>query len=200
MSKSKLELEIVMRFRNDWKYSLKEIPEEEIIETAINNAYAPSMRRAIKLNGKSSKEPREECAKFMRSNIAEKYKTINDARSFDDFAKACCDNIVNIFHDKYGIEDYTYGNAQKWLNMTFKYMLSANNMDYNLKVFEVCHIPIDRIIMDIAKDKLSVEPLSCAWSNCNDWKEIQRYQDSIRNAVEIPPLLWEIKNWKNWNK
>ena len=192
MCKSKLE--IVTGFRKDWKYSLKGIPEEEIIETAIKKAYVSSMRRAINLNGKSSKEPREECAKFMRSNIAEKYKTINDARSFDDFAKVCCDNIVNIFHDKYGIEDYTYGNAQKWLNMTFKYMLSADNMDYDLKVFEVCHIPIDSIIMNKAKEKLGVEPLSCAWSNCNNWEEIQRYQDSIRNADEIP-LLWEIKNW-----
>lgn len=186
--------EIVTGFRNDWKYSLKGIPEEEIIETAIKKAYAPSMRRAIKLNGKSSKKPREECAKFMLSNISKNYKTINDARSFDDFAKVCCDNIVNIFHDKYGIEDYTYGNAQKWLNMTFKYMLSADNMDYDLKVFEVCHIPIDSIIMNKAKEELVVEPLSCAWSNCNNWDEIQGYQNSIRNAVEIP-LLWEIKNW-----
>ena len=192
MCKSKLE--IVTGFRNDWKYSLKGILEEEIIETAINKAYAPSMRRAIKLNGKSSKEPREECAEMLLKKISENYRTINTTKAFDDFAKACCDNIVNIFHDKHGIEDYTYGNAQKWLNMTFKYMLSADNMDYDLKVFEVCHIPIDRIIMDKAKDKLSVEPLSCAWSNCNDWKEIQRYQDSIRNADEIP-LLWEIKNW-----
>ena len=186
--------EIVTKFRNNWKYSLKGIHEEEIIETAIDKAYAPSMRRAIKLNGKSSKEPREECAEMLLKKISENYRTINTTKAFDDFAKSCCNSIVNIFHDKYGIEDYTYGNAQKWLNMTFKYMLSADNMDYDLKVFEVCHIPIDSIIMNKAKERLSVEPLSCAWSNCNNWEEIQRYQDSIRNADEIP-LLWEIKNW-----
>lgn len=82
--------------------------------------------------------------------------------------------------------------------MTIKYILSADNIDPTLHIFEVAYIPIDGVIMKIAKKKLNVNPMPLAWSKTDDFDDIASYEEHLRIAMPVGycPLMWECENWK----
>ena len=84
------------------------------------------------------------------------------------------------------------------VDMAVKYIFSADNIDPNLAVFEVAHIPVDRVIMNAAKKKLAVRIMSKSWSKTDDLDEILSYQRRLREALPLncPPLVWECQNWE----
>ncbi len=117
------------------------------------------------------------------------------------------------------------GQAQKWLNMTLKYLWLL----YRLKLLEdnlssfVCkhqsyfHIPLDSYIIRYIKrepkqkrmndfpesnglnNMYSIVGLSGSeWSKINDYKEYLEYQKTIRNDLsksKMLPLQWELEHW-----
>ena len=119
---------------------------------------------------------------------------------FEKWEKSTADKIREIYKNN-GIDLYTYGNAQKWINMTIKYIFSSNYMNHNVDIYEVAYLPIDSIIQQIAYKELGVKKLSCAWSKCDDWEEIERYQNDIQKAILTNTkyksrLWWECNAWK----
>ncbi len=72
--------------------------------------------------------------------------TTNTQANFDAFHEALCDEFLDIF-----IADrrytHTYGNAQKMVNMMFKYLSCFNDYNDFADLFSYCHIPIDSIIL-----------------------------------------------------
>lgn len=169
---------------------------EEVINIAVDKAHAPSVKRALKIdNGVSTKVPRAAAKAYLLTEI-NKEKLEQSPFTFDEYdewAKRVCTKIRDIYRNA-GIEDYTFGNAQKLFNMTIKYILSADNIDPNLPIFKVAHIPIDSVIMNTAKDRLSVRPMPSSWSQTDDIDEIISYQKRYREAL-YTPLAWESENW-----
>jgi hypothetical protein len=98
-----------------------------------------------------------------------KFKTQNE---FDDFHEKTCTGLK----DKW--EQLTFGQAQKWINMTLKYWLlfgekRINGIEKNAKYF---HIPIDRYVQKgMFKDK---KP--SPWSKINNYKDYFDYQKRHR--------------------
>ncbi|SEQ39179.1 hypothetical protein SAMN02910369_01678 [Lachnospiraceae bacterium NE2001] len=91
-----------------------------------------------------------------RIGILEKDEMVN----FDGWHNETCNMLIKLY-DKNGLKDiFTYGNAQKWINMTLKYIfllngISNNNAESILeKSSKICryssdfHIPIDSYIID----------------------------------------------------
>lgn len=73
------------------------------------------------------------------------------------------------------------GQAQKWLNMTLKYLFvfgenRVPGINANYKFF---HIPIDNIIMEKLK-KLGIAKFDQAWSQIPDYDSYYRYQKEVR--------------------
>ncbi|MGN1195203.1 MAG: hypothetical protein ACI4SB_06945 [Acutalibacteraceae bacterium] len=103
--------------------------------------------------------------------------------------------------------DFTYGQAQKWLNMTLKYLwllgLLPKDFDNNL-----LHVPIDSYIIEAAKankeelpDGLGIDKnkSETSWSAWND-SEYEEYQKAIKAAIDNDtkfgsPIEWEGKAW-----
>ena len=91
----------------------------------------------------------------------------------------------------------TYGQAQKWLNMTIKYLYCLQYNKFK-KAFHYLHVPIDnRIIKSAYKDFKIAKPVE-SWSKWNK-EEYTNYQEKLIKAIgdKKDPLRWEFTAWLN---
>ena len=169
-----------------WKGTLFE---EDIVELAISKAYKDLMRTirgfasnknnsVIKINAKNS-------IKTYVINIVS-YNSMNQDL-FDKLHREQCYKLIEIFDD----QEFTVGQAQKWINMTFKnlHLLEYSDID---KIYEFCHIPVDSYILCITK----YDKLNKCWSKLNDYDEYLIYQEWFRNEYSNDvPLDKEFHLW-----
>ena len=128
-------------------------------------------------------------------------KTIIDELSKMDFDKY--DYWHNELCGKIIANKYTYGQAQKWVNMTMKYLivLGDANVIANKKLL---HIPLDSIIIDKAleKDLLTQKTLDdnkfTSWSGINTKELYDAIQKEIREKLQNQtPIMWEFQAWND---
>lgn len=107
------------------------------------------------------------------------------------------DSVRKIYRDS-GIDDYTYGNAQKITFVASKYLLSSNLLSPDNRIFEYSGIPIDRIVICYAKRHSIVIPDITVWSKCDDKYLIMEFEKSIEQEARkagLAPLFWECCIW-----
>lgn len=70
--------------------------------------------------------------------------------SFDQWHERTCESLKNAYAHA-GYSDFTVGQAQKWTNMTFKYIYTfgPHRLSGFDSFYEYCHVPIDNIMMAI---------------------------------------------------
>ena len=142
--------------------------------------------------------------------------------------KHCCDNEFADWHEKkckeikgsmnqatykpnepgsFIIKEkaFTYGQAQKWLNMTLKYMWLLDMLPGDLTKKSL-HIPVDSYIIDAVKSNaveygLGMETglSASSWSKWDDYGAYREYQNAagktIRKKYGLSPIEWEGKAW-----
>ena len=114
---------------------------------------------------------------------------------FDSWHRKLSDEIKMIYQS-YGIE-FSYGQAQKWINMTIKYLYILEVQSFD-GVFEYLHIPIDNYIYDSVENLLGIPTPKQAWSRLDDYDWYLYYQEAIREKLSgISPLRWEFREWLN---
>ena len=144
-----------------------EIISDKIFDFIYNMALRDAtLRKAYQYpgeDGKNDKDKRKASLDRIRKNkgvrdfIKEEYidKIINGNDPMDFYILA--DKILEKFDD----ENFSFGNAQKLINMTAKYMyIAAYNNDNYLKLrekFSVCHCPMDGIMVDKVIKRLREE-------------------------------------------
>ena len=97
----------------------------------------------------------------------------------------------------------SYGNAQKWINLSIKYVLFYEGTDYHHEVFKNGYFPIDSIIQKriCSESRYSNTPIESigSWGNCDDWNSIKRFQEDSRRYLEAQgwysPIIWEATIW-----
>lgn len=166
------------------------------IEVASNRAYR-DMNRTIRFNEFSTEDIRLELREKV-NNIFEieiKKLTENNITSQEEFDLWHCDvcKVIRSFYLNEGIE-FSYGQAQKWVNMTIKYLYIFNIYSFD-SVFEFLHLPIDNYVFDAVKEKLVIEKPVDAWSRWDYYKDYLDYQNKIKSKIKIAPLRWEFENW-----
>ena len=72
--------------------------------------------------------------------------TRNTQVNFDTFHEKLCEEFLDAFR-RDGVYVHTYGNAQKMVNILFKYLTCFSDYDDYADLFSYCHIPIDGIIL-----------------------------------------------------
>lgn len=165
-------------------------------------AYRAAMKRAISLNGLPQTERRrlrEESCRFLANAFKNLFAMQNvNFDNFTDWAEAAATHIRSIYHDA-KVMDYTYGNAQKLINVALKFVLSSNIIDYHHEVFKYCHFPVDGIIQRVIRRRFGVRPLSISWSQNDNWQEFVNYQREVRQVVldegYYSPMIWEATHW-----
>ncbi|MBQ4584076.1 MAG: hypothetical protein IJA94_04240 [Bacilli bacterium] len=154
--------------------------EEDLIELAMTKAYRDLMRTirsfATNINNNRIKTNARICIKEYINKMIK--ANITTQKQFDILHQEACENLIENFEDQY----FTIGQAQKWINMTFKYLHLLECEDIK-NIYEFCHIPIDSYMLHITNYQMS-KP----WSKLNDYTEYLQYQEWFRNKYkdEIP--------------
>lgn len=183
---------------------------------------------------KSSEEDRDEANNFIESknnlikNICENILSHIETKEgeisfknsdFDDWHKAKCEEIkekmngnyetVNNSDEKVLKKSFTIGQAQKWVNMTLKYLWLLDALPDNIDENDL-HIPIDSYIIEIAYDNknkfenalgLLEEKPKDSWSKLSEYEEYFKIQEAIRKAIktnttnETIPIKWGSLAW-----
>jgi hypothetical protein len=93
--------------------------------------------------------------------------------------------------------DFSYGLAQKWLNITIKNMIVMEKWDSQLaKVKHYLHVPVDNYILDGARaDFEDIVTSKKPWSKWN-YEEYKIFQKALRKKLNVtPPIVWEFDVW-----
>lgn len=195
--------------------------EERTIEVCAAIAYSDIRRKPIEGIGNMPEVDKKAWRAAMAAVIAERIdallqQQISKQAEFDAWHKATCETM-NEISDKYEASKYlkngyTYGLAQKQLNITFKNMMVMEQWDKQLeKIRNYLHCPVDSYIMEAASVMLDIAiPLkngdsgkykegdSKPWSQW-DYNDYIVFQEAIRAAIEMPtvscPIDWEFGAW-----
>ena len=110
------------------------------------------------------------------------------------------------------IKDYgmTYGQAQKIINMTFKYIFCIKNFREKEEKFKKCHMPLDSIMLEwIVRNTTGIEKRRVGtWSSMeykNDGQPEEKYAyvdyEKVINAYCLENNTYPLKiDFENWNK
>ena len=185
-------------------------------------AYKYSVSDLDNMKSKASKDidgQKEKAKSFIKSKetfieACENYlfDKINDllekeSKNYDDWHKETCDNFFcnidqqELFDkDKRGVLP-NIGIAQKWINMTIKYMLVMGLWDKKLNNYKKkLHVPLDSYIYH-TMDKYGMQKPDNEWSKLDKYDEYFNAQKSIREKCECP-IEWEGQAWieqaKKW--
>lgn len=117
-----------------------------------------------------------------------------DPTTFDNWHKDTCRGLIAVYSG-YGYHLYV-GQAQKWVNMTFKYIytLGEERVSGFEPAYRYCHIPLDNIILDVLAE-YSFPSLNCSWSRLDDYDEYFMRQAWIRRTFVLAPLDVEFMLW-----
>lgn len=153
-----------------------------------------------------SEAARKEAAEFLLNEI----HGLNDVSDFEQWHARVCSKIKKKYKEVKHNENsfFTYGNAQKWVNMTMKYLWLLGLLD-NTVDCERLHIPIDSFIIDAMwsdqnvnlplrpengdRSKTYAKPSDhvLGWSQWDD----KMYRDFRRGLPEKYSLCWENDAW-----
>lgn len=105
-------------------------------------------------------------------------------------------------------ESFYYGQAQKWLNMTLKYMRLVGLWKTQMKSLETClHVPVDSFIMEAAagrerkgKNKDKSTQGEGIELKCKDGEKREKYREGNSDQDPLPWSQWDDKTYKDFQK
>lgn len=198
----------------------------DILNKCANRAYLDLCRTIkFKTDAKNDEKVKIEYKEKVCEKIVKEYDILLNAvensdekqNAFDSEHNRICEEIIKIYSE---ISDFTYGQAQKWLNMTLKYfLLIEEDSKKGFVLKEYLHVPVDSYIMQaVGSDnpklkhclKLECVPKkdgtlgkysesnSKAWSKW-EYEDYDEFQKSIRTGVSksdySSPIEWENVAW-----
>lgn len=116
--------------------------DNQLFKDAVYQGYLDDCRTFVGIKGDKHKVfgvLAKEIQKYFTASTAELSQNF-----FDDWHKRFCDYFINQLEKKC---DYhaTYGQAQKVVNMAFKYLFCCDGI--NEHYFDFCHMPLDSITL-----------------------------------------------------
>ena len=182
----------------------RQLCNEKVFPAAVKLGYLDMCRTCSGIGKKISDEQRKDIFDAIGAEIKAgmgKSCSIAKQEDFDALHEKLCQFCTEQFK-KY---DYsiTYGQAQKIINMAFKYLYCCNDAEkYEETVFSHCHMPLDSFILKWCSDcKLCEKCSEDAWSKLEKDKYV-KIQQGIRaylnqgntykvggNEVELPKTV-----------
>ena len=171
---------------------------------AWNSIYVASSERAyrdmcrtlrnIRQSDTNSTKLHSEIDLLLEQEICDLFEHgIVNQKQYDEWHEKLCVRIRKYYRDN-GF-DMTIGQAQKWVNMTMKYLFIAD-VPGVANAFYFCHVPIDSYIISAAEKQLGLKRPALPWSKMDDYREYAEYEKQIRMRLgNTAPLEWEFKTW-----
>lgn len=177
--------------------------ESDVYKAAADRAYR-DLCRTIKFKDKDDKNYK--CRRSVNELIVKQIKNLSDTNqeAYDEFHLGLCGQIIEEYR-KNGVAELTYGQAQKWVNMTMKYLcvLSEGNFtgkfEWLDRFYPYLHVPIDSIILDkIAEARFPNINLdkNLSWSKIEKYEFYLEIQKNLRKSLTaMSPMDWEFEVW-----
>jgi hypothetical protein len=159
------------------------------VEGAIKRAYLDFNRTVHGIRITESPEKYQIFENFFKDLINETTsQKFENQRIFDSWHKNKCEKLISLFKEHFTPKIHI-GQAQKWINMTLKYLVALGNdriKDISLN-YIFFHIPVDNIIQE-KLSKMGISKFSVPWSQIDDYRDYINYQISVRNkfAGQLP--------------
>jgi hypothetical protein len=128
--------------------------------------------------------------------IALRRSKIRSQLEFDKWHEAACTQLQQLYRNG-RFKSFTVGQAQKWLNMSLKYVfaIGEDRLPGFAQFYGFAHVPIDNVFLERAV-VLGGPRLPVAWSRLNDYSvylNCQRaFRDLFHNSI---PLAAEFRLW-----
>lgn len=184
---------------------------DNCIKMSVNQAYRDLSRT---LNGIGKyKNKKEKAAEFLTDKFVEYFNADSKAeKAFDEWHRQICELLVDIYKGytrKSKSFGFTVGNAQKWLNMTFKYLYTFT-LDNSFgkrdaeEYFKHCHLALDSYTLKWFKEKVDAKNLILQqrWSLINNYSTYLNAQNKAREYVKqkhnTTLFLKEFKIWEQY--
>ena len=179
--------------------------ENDIYEWAVDRAYL-TFCRVLDGYTKWEKEnckmdtPKKKARDLLRGKIGDYFK-----KPPQDFDKWHRDLATSLREEYKGFSAFTYGCAQKWINMAFKYLYAITDFsdllhhpEIKVSVFRDCHNPIDNYVIENAEGYLQVKPQwKVKWSKLDSYDQYLKYEETLRekvpeefNLLDLDFALW----------
>jgi hypothetical protein len=179
-------------------YLLRLVFGKEIsIAGCISSAYLDLCRTLHgmgKLAGKEDlRKKAETCLAESLSELKAKAATLMQQSDFDAWHRSTCEKLILVYGQTFA---FHAGQAQKWLNMTLKYIytIGEDRIPGFASVYPLCHAPLDKYVLE-ALWQYGFEVLSKVWSQI-DYDEYLKCQQWIRDKFKpSPPLSIEFYLW-----
>ena len=169
---------------------------KSIYVASSERAYRDMCRtlRNIRQSDTNSTKLRSEIDLLLEQEICAIFdKGIENQTQYNAWHEKLCFRIRKHYRDN-GFY-MTIGQAQKWVNMTMKYLFIAD-VPGTADAFYFCHVPIDSYIITAAEEQLSLKRPALPWSKMDDYNEYAEYERQIRMRLgSVAPLEWEFKTW-----
>lgn len=126
-------------------------------EVAVRLAYTTFMRTLSGCSSKS-KDEKQNANKSLRNRLENYFKsyTMTSQSDFDEWHMKTCENLIKEFGTWGVYLELTHGQAQKWVNISFKYLYAFTLFGCCVKGFpaeivvekmKYCHLPLDNIVI-----------------------------------------------------
>lgn len=149
--------------------------------------------RTLRFNGSHGDKYRECIDGLLEERIRALLAGANQTQDkYDHWHRALCTEMVDYYHGQ-GV-GFNIGHAQKWVNMTMKYLYIHGGVDIS-QVFSFLHVPLDQYVFTAVEERLGLRRPCAAWSKICDYELYLDFQKKIRAAVDVEPLRWEFQNW-----
>lgn len=172
-------------------------PGEDALLLAIKRAHQDLSRTVHGIG--AHPDARQEATKLLRVEITKLSgnPAIATQEAFDSWHRRICERLRDAYAST-GYKKFTFGQAQKWLNMTLKYVFvfgKARLPGYEA-FYRFCHVPIDNIILE-SRTFSGLSAFAKPWSRNDDYDEYLAFQRAVREQFpESSPLAVEFWVWQ----
>ena len=162
-----------------------------LIDASIDRAYRDFNRTMHQIKDKRTDEKYNVLKNFMKSIVEEvSVKSFVTQDKFDYWHKNKCIALIDKFNEVL-VFKIGFGQAQKWINMSFKYLFVLGDSRTNLNIsknYHLFHIPIDNIIQKKLSIEYNIPRINGAWSRIDNYDDYLNYQKAVRNKFvgQIP--------------
>lgn len=161
----------------------------KVIESSIKRAYLDFNRTVPGIRMTESREKYLIFEDFFKDLINQiTSRKLENQESYDSWHRDKCQELILLAIEQHNKKFYI-GQAQKWINMTLKYLAALGNdrvKDIILN-YPLFHIPIDNVIQSRLSE-MGIPKFDIAWSQIDDYQDYLKYQKLVRGKFvgQIP--------------
>ena len=134
-------------------------------------------------------------ARLLKAATGKKAKRASES-AFDGWHEETCDALIRAF----GGDEMSYGHAQKWLNMSLKYLFTAHALKLDdigqiESWYPFAHLPVDNVVLEALGRAGFDHKLPLPWSKLAK-DDYVVFQHSVRQTFKECPMDVEFMLWR----